>query len=328
MPRALITGITGQDGMYLAEFLTAKGYGVFGLVRGQTNPKIAAVRRAVPSIRLLAGDLRDLPSLVDAMEIAQPDEVYNLGAISSVGFSWKQAELTSEITGLGVLRILEAVRIHTRNDMSKVRFCQASSSEMFGAGGTASAPQHETTVFNPRSPYGAAKAFGHYTTMNYRESYGAYACSGILFDHESPRRSPESVTRKITQGVARIALGQCDRLTLGDLDARRDWGFAGDYVEAMWLMLQQDVADDYVIATGEAHSVREVVDISFNRVGIANWERHVRRDPRQSRSPETSPLLGDAAKARERLGWRPRVGFRTVIEMMLDTDLANAKRAI
>jgi GDPmannose 4,6-dehydratase len=326
MPRALITGITGQDGMYLAEFLTAKGYGVFGLVRGQTNPKIATVQRVVPSIRLLAGDLRDLPSLVDAMELAQPDEVYNLGAISLVGLSWKQAELTSEITGLGVLRILEAVRIHTRNDMSRVRFYQASSSEMFGIGGAA--PLNETTVFHPRSPYGAAKAFGHYTTMNYRESYGAYACSGILFNHESPRHSPESVTRKITQGVARIALGGRDRLILGNLEARRDWGFAGDYVEAMWLMLQQDVADDYVIATGEAHSVQEVVDISFNRVGITNWERHVQPDPHQSRSPATGPSLGDASKARERLGWRPRVDFRALIEMMLDTDLANAKREI
>lgn len=323
MPRALITGITGQDGMYLAEFLTAKGYEVFGLVRGQTNPKIPAVRKAVPSIRLLEGDLRDLPSLVSAMETARPDEVYNLGAISSAGLSWQQAELTSEINGVGVLRILEAIRIHTRNDMSKVRFCQASSAEMFGTGGET--PQSETMVFRPRSPYGAAKAFGHYTTVNFRESYGAYACSGILFNHESPRRSPEFVTRKITQGVARIALGRQDTLALGNLDARRDWGFAGDYVEAMWLMLQQDVPDDYVIATGTTHSVRDVVDIAFNRAGIADWHCHVRPDPRHARVPDTGVPMGDPSKARERLGWRPRVDFRPLVEMMLDADVAYAR---
>ncbi len=234
MPRALITGITGQDGMYLGELLAAKGYEVFGLVRGQSNPKISTVERVIPSIQLLEGDLRDLPSLIGAMEIAQPNEVYNLGAISFVGLSWKQAELTGEITGMGVLRILEAIRIHTQNDMSKVRFYQASSSEMFGK--VRQTPQNEDTPFHPRSPYGVAKTFGHYMTVNYRESYDAFACSGILFNHESPRRGYEFVTRKVTRAVARIALGLQDTLALGNLEARRDWGFAGDYVEAMWLM--------------------------------------------------------------------------------------------
>jgi GDPmannose 4,6-dehydratase len=324
MPRALITGITGQDGMYLAELLAAKDYGVFGLVRSHAGPKIPAVRAAVPSARLLEGDLRDLPSLVDAMEAARPDEVYNLGAIGSARLSWKQTKLTSEITGLGVLRILEAVRIYARNDMSKVRFYQASSSEMFGD--AAQAPQSESTAFHPRSPYGVAKAFGHYTTVNFRESYDAFACSGIMFNHESPRRSREFVTRKITQGAARIALGRQDRLELGDLEARRDWGFAGDYVEAMWLMLQQDDPGDYVIATGETHSVREVVDVAFNRAGIANWQRHVRYDPCRSRPTDAGLPMGDASKARKRLGWSPQVDFRALIEMMLDADLVRAKR--
>jgi GDPmannose 4,6-dehydratase len=326
MPRAFITGITGQDGMYLAEFLTAKGYRVFGLTQSLAHAKIPALLEAVPSIKLLEGDLRDLPSLVDAMETAQPDEVYNLAAISSARLSWKQTQLTSEITGLGVLRILEALRIYTRNDMPKVSFYQASSSEMFGT--AREVPQSESTAFHPRSPYGVAKVFGHYTTVNYRESYGAYACSGILFNHESPRRSQEFVTRKITRGVAHIALGRQDGLELGNLEARRDWGFAGDYVEAMWLILQQDVPDDYVIATGETHSVREVVDIAFNRAGIAHWERYVHYDPRHSRPSDSELPMGDASKARKRLGWSPRVGFRTLIEMMLDADLARAKREI
>ena len=237
MPRALITGVTGQDGLYLAELLAAKGYEVFGLVRGQSNPKVALVERLVPSVQLLEGDLTDLPSLIGAVEISQPDEVYNLGAISFVGLSWKQAELTGEITGMGVLRVLEALRIAAGNDLSRVRFYQASSSEMFGK--VRETPQREVTPFHPRSPYGVAKTFGHYMTVNYRESYGLFACSGLLFNHESPRRGIEFVTRKVTRAVARIALGLQDSVTLGNLEARRDWGFAGDYVEAMWSMLQQ-----------------------------------------------------------------------------------------
>jgi GDPmannose 4,6-dehydratase len=323
--RALITGITGQDGMYLAEFLTAKGYEVFGLVRGQSNPRVPAVERAIPSIRLLDGDLRDLPSLIAAMEVAQPDEVYNLGAISFVGMSWNQAELTSETTGMGVLRILEALRIHTQNDMSKVRFYQASSSEMFGK--VREVPQRETTAFHPRSPYGVAKTFGHYITVNFRESYGAHACSGILFNHESPRRGQEFVTRKVTHGAARIALGLQNKLVLGNLESRRDWGFAGDYVEAMWLMLQQKEPGDYVIATGETHSIRDLLDIAFNRVGIADWERHVVQDPRLFRPADVDLLIGDAALARGRLGWKPRGDFRTLIEMMVDADLVDANQA-
>jgi len=310
--------------MYLAEFLTAKGYEVFGLVRGQHNPKVPAVQRAIPRIRLVDGDLRDLPSLIAALEVAQPGEVYNLGAISFVGMSWNQAELTSETTGMGVLRILEAIRIHTQNDMSKVRFYQASSSEMFGK--VHEVPQTETTAFHPRSPYGVAKAFGHYMTVNYRESYGAHACSGILFNHESPRRGPEFVTRKVTRGAARIALGLQAEVVLGNLESRRDWGFAGDYVEAMWLMLQQEKPGDYVIATGETHSIRDLLDIAFNRVGIADWGRYVRQDPRFFRPAEVDLLIGDATRAREQLGWKPRGDFRSLIEMMVDADLADANQ--
>src|SRR5512142_1425436 len=255
VPRVLITGITGQDGLYLGELLTAKGYEVFGLVRGQSNPKIATVERIIPGVDLLEGDLTDLASLIGALEIAQPDEVYNLAAISFVGLSWRQAELTGEITGMGVLRMLEAIRISTQNDMARVRFYQASSSEMFGK--VRETPQRETTPFHPRSPYGVAKVYGHYITVNYRESYGLFAASGILFNHESPRLGLEFVTRKISDAVARIKLGLATELRLGNLDARRDWGFAGDYVEAMWLMLQQDEPSDYVIGTGETHTVRE-----------------------------------------------------------------------
>jgi GDPmannose 4,6-dehydratase len=319
VPRALITGITGQDGLYLGELLAAKGYEVFGVVRGQSNPKVGLVERIIPSIQLLEGDLRDLSSLISAMEIAQPDEVYNLGAISFVGLSWKQAELTGEITGMGVLRILEAIRIHTGNDMSGVKFYQASSSEMFGK--VRETPQTEATAFHPRSPYGVAKAFGHYMTVNYRESYDAFACSGILFNHESPRRGTEFVTRKVTRAVARIALGLQETVALGNLEARRDWGFAGDYVEAMWLMLQQEVPDDYVIATGDTHSIRDLLEVAFGRVGIGDWEKHVIQDPRFFRPAEVDLLIGDATHAREQLGWKPRVDFRSLIEMMVDADL-------
>jgi GDPmannose 4,6-dehydratase len=324
VPRALITGITGQDGLYLAEFLVAKGYQVFGLVHGQHNPRVAAVRAAVPSIHLLAGDLRDLPSLVAAMEVARPDEVYNLGAITFVGMSWNQPELTSEITGMGVLRILEALRIHCQNDMSRVRFYQASSSEMFGQ--VREVPQSETTAFHPRSPYGVAKAFGHHITVNYRESYGAHACSGILFNHESPRRGSEFVTRKVTRGAARIALGLADHIVLGNLEARRDWGNARDYVEAMWLMLQQDEPDDYVIATGETHSVRDLLEVAFHRAGIANWQPFVVQDPELFRPAEVALLIGDASRARERLGWKPRGSFQELIESMVDADLREARQ--
>ncbi len=322
MTRALITGITGQDGLYLGEFLAAKGYDVYGLVRGQSNPKIATVERIIPiipSAQLIEGDLTDLPSLISAMELAQPDEVYNLGAISFVSLSWKQAELTGEITGLGVLRVLEALRIHTANRMDQVRFYQASSSEMFGK--ARETPQVETTPFHPRSPYGVAKTFGHYITVNYRESYGAFACSGILFNHESERRGVEFVTRKISRGVARIALGLQDTISLGTLDSRRDWGFAGDYVEAMWLMLQQEQPDDYVVATGESHSVRDVLDLAFAHVGVADWSPHVVSEERLLRPAEVDHLVGDATRARQRLGWKPQVTFEQLIRDMVDADL-------
>jgi GDPmannose 4,6-dehydratase len=317
--RALITGITGQDGLYLGEFLAAKGYEVYGLVRGQSNPKIATVERIIPSAQLVEGDLTDLPSLIGAMELAQPDEVYNLGAISFVSLSWKQAELTGEITGLGVLRVLEAIRIHTANRMDQVRFYQASSSEMFGK--ARETPQCETTPFHPRSPYGVAKTFGHFITVNYRESYGAFACSGILFNHESERRGVEFVTRKISRGAARIALGLQDTISLGTLDSRRDWGFAGDYVEAMWLMLQQDEPGDYVVATGESHSVRDVLDVAFAQVGIADWSPHVVSEQRLLRPAEVDHLVGDATRARQRLGWKPQVAFEQLIRDMVDADL-------
>ncbi len=324
MPRALITGITGQDGLYLGELLVAKGYEVFGLVRGQSNPKVAIVERIIPGVELLDGDLTDLPSLIGAMELAQPDEVYNLGALSFVGLSWRQAELTGDVTGMGVLRVLEAIRISTSNDMSRVRFYQASSSEMFGK--VREVPQKESTPFHPRSPYGVAKTFGHYMTVNYRESYGAYACSGILFNHESPRRGVEFVTRKVTRAVARIALGLQETLALGNLDARRDWGFAGDYVDAMWRMLQQPAPDDYVVATGETHSIRELLDIAFARAGIEDWSGLVVQDPRYFRPAEVDVLTGDASRAKDELGWTPTVGFQELVQQMVDADLRRERR--
>ncbi|MGH3745355.1 MAG: GDP-mannose 4,6-dehydratase [Mycobacteriales bacterium] len=324
MPRALITGITGQDGLYLGELLAAKGYEVFGLVRGQSNPKIATVERIIPSIQLCEGDLTDLPSLLGALELAQPDEVYNLAAVSFVGLSWKQPEITGEITGMGVLRMLEALRIHTQGDMGRVRFYQASSSEMFGK--VRATPQNELTPFHPRSPYGVAKTFGHYMTVNYRESYGAFACSGILFNHESPRRGYEFVTRKVTRAVARISLGLQENLSLGNLDAQRDWGFAGDYVEAMWRMLQQDEADDYVIATGETHSIRDLLDVAFGRVGVQDWSDLVVQDPRFLRPAEVDLLIGDSSKARAVLGWKPTMTFAPLVESMVDADLAIERR--
>lgn len=323
MARALITGITGQDGLYLSELLLAKGYEVFGLVRGQNNPKIELVRRTVPDVKLLTGDLTDMSSLLRALNDASPDEVYNLGAISFVAYSWENAQVTTDVTGKGVLNMLEAVRLHAGQDTGRVRFYQASSSEMFGK--VQEVPQRESTLLWPRSPYGVAKVFGHYMTINYRESYGMHASSGILFNHESPRRGPEFVTRKVSQAVARIKLGLQESLTLGNLDARRDWGFAGDYVDAMWRMLQQDAADDYVVATGETHSIRELLDVAFAHVGIEDWTRYVAQDPRFMRPAEVELLIGDPAKARDQLGWTPRVGFEELVRMMVENDLTEQR---
>jgi GDPmannose 4,6-dehydratase len=318
MKRALITGITGQDGRHLSEFLTGKGYQVFGLVHGQNNPKADLVTNENPALEIVDGDLRDLSSLIAVVTQVQPDEVYNLGAISFVQLSFKQAELTAEITGLGVLRMLEAVRI-VGGAQNPIRFYQASSSEMFGK--VRETPQTERTPFHPRSPYGVAKVFGHYTTVNYREAYNIHASSGILFNHEGPRRGLEFVTRKVTNAVARIKLGLQESITLGDLDPKRDWGYAGDYVEAMWMMLQQDEPDDYVIATGETHSVRELLDVAFRLAGYDDWARFVKQDPRFFRPSEVNLLIGDASKAREKLGWQPRVSFEELVTMMYENDL-------
>jgi len=318
--RALITGITGQDGRHLSQFLAAKGYQVFGLVHGQANPKIDLVQGENPALELLEGDLRDLSSLIAVVEQVQPDEVYNLGAISFVQLSFKQAELTAEITGLGVLRMLEAVRIVGGTDNNPIRFYQASSSEMFGK--VQQTPQTETTSFHPRSPYGAAKVFGHYTTVNYREAYGIRASSGILFNHEGPKRGLEFVTRKVTNSVARIQLGLQEVITMGNIDSSRDWGYAGDYVEAMWMMLQQDEPDDFVIATGETHSIRDLLDVAFRHAGIDDWTPYVRQDPRFYRPAEVDLLIGDSSKARRKLGWKPLVSFEELVRMMYEHDLA------
>jgi GDPmannose 4,6-dehydratase len=324
MPRALITGITGQDGLYLAELLISKGYEVFGVIRGQNNPKLELVSRIVPEVQLLTGDLTDLSSLVRAFNHAQPDEVYNLGAISFVAYSWENASVTSDVTGKGVLNILEATRLYAGEDVDKVRFYQASSSEMYGK--VQQVPQSERTLLWPRSPYGVAKVFGHYMTINYRESYGMHASSGILFNHESPRRGPEFVTRKVSQAVARIALGMQDEIVLGNLDARRDWGFAGDYVEAMWLMLQQEEADDYVVATGETRSIEELLSVAFAAAGLDDWNRYVRQDERFMRPAEVDLLIGDPAKARNVLGWSPKMSFTDLVQMMVENDLAEQSR--
>jgi GDPmannose 4,6-dehydratase len=320
---ALITGITGQDGLYLAELLVSKGYDVHGLIRGQNNPRRELVERLVPEVTLHNGDLLDLSSLMRALRDSEPDEVYNLGAISFVAYSWENAHVTTQVTGQGVLTMLEAVRLHAGDDPTAIRFYQASSSEMFGK--VQEVPQTERTLLWPRSPYGVAKVFGHHMTINYRESYGMHASSGILFNHESPRRGPEFVTRKISQAVARISLGRQDRLTLGNLDARRDWGYAGDYVEAMWLMLQQDEADDYVIGTGQTHSIRDFLDRAFGHVGIDDWAPYVRQDERFMRPAEVDELVSDPTKARERLGWKPRVSFDELVAMMVDADIAAAE---
>ena len=320
MPRALITGITGQDGQYLAEFLHGKGYQVYGLVKGQNNPKAELIANEFPYVELVSGDLIDLPSLIGTLEYVQPDEVYNLGAISFVALSFKQAELTANVTGTGVLRMLEAIRMGGGPTNNKIKFYQASSSEMFGK--VRETPQDEGTPFYPRSPYGVAKVFGHHMTVNYRESYGMYACSGILFNHESPRRGLEFVTRKVTNAVARIKLGVQSEITMGDLEPKRDWGFAGDYVKAMWAMLQQDEPDDYVVATGETHKVREFIELAFRGVGIDDWEQYVKADPRFFRPAEVDLLVGNPQKAKDKLGWEPEVKFEKLVEMMVRHDLA------
>lgn len=322
---ALITGITGQDGMYLADLLLDKGYTVYGLVRGQNNPREHALATEFPAVRRLSGDVTDLSSLIRACDVAQPDEVYNLGAVTFVAYSWENARLTSEVTGVGVLNVLEALRLHQDRTGRTVRMYQASSAEMFGR--VQDVPQRETTLLWPRSPYGVAKAFGHHMTINYRESYGMHASSGILFNHESPRRGTEFVTRKISRGVARIALGMQDEVRLGNVNAERDWGFAGDYVEAMHLMLQLDEPDDFVIATGETHPVTEFLDLAFGVVGIDDWSPYVRVDERFMRPAEVDQLVGDPSKARAVLGWKPRVNFSELVDMMVRSDLERERYA-
>ena len=319
MPRAFVTGITGQDGRHLAEFLHGQGYDVYGMVKGQSNPRVDSLLEEMPFIEIVPGDLADLPSLVAALELAQPDEVYNLGAISFVALSFNQAELTANVTGLGVLRMLEAIRMVGGQQNNPIRFYQASSSEMFGK--VRETPQTEQTPFHPRSPYGCAKVFGHDIVVNYRESYDMFACSGILFNHEGPRRGIEFVTRKVSNTVARIKLGLQHELVMGTLDAKRDWGYAGDYVKAMWMMLQQDEPDDFVIATGETHTVQEFVERAFAEVGIDNWNDYVRQDPKFFRPAEVDLLIGDASKAHEQLGWQPEVSFPELVSMMVRHDL-------
>jgi GDPmannose 4,6-dehydratase len=319
--RALITGITGQDGSYLAELLLDKGYEVVGVVRRSSAPDLWRIQHLLNRITLRPGDLLDQLSLVRIISDVRPHEVYNLAAMSFVPASWDQPMLTGEFNSQGVTRVLEAIR----QVDTTIRLYQASSSEMFGK--VREVPQNELTPFYPRSPYGVSKVFGHYITVNYRESYGLFAVSGILFNHESPRRGLEFVTRKVTDGVARIKLGLADALSLGNLAAERDWGFAGDYVRAMWLMLQQPEADDYVVATGMSHSVRDLVTVAFGHAGL-DWQKHVRQDPAMLRPAEVDQLIGNAAKARERLGWTPAVSFEQLVRMMVDADLERWSAAI
>ena len=315
---ALITGVTGQDGSYLAEFLLAKGYNVAGMVRRSSTENFSRIEHIRDQIDLRQGDLLDQSSLSTIIRDVNPDELYNLAAQSFVPTSWDQPVLTGEFTALGVTRMLEAVR----QVNPKIKFYQGSSSEMFGK--VREIPQTELTPFYPRSPYGVAKAYGHYITVNYRESYSLFACSGILFNHESPRRGLEFVTRKVTDYVARIKLGLADKLPMGNLDARRDWGFAGDYIKAMWLMLQQPKADDYVIATGNSHSVRDLVEIAFSYVDL-DWQKYVVLDPRFIRPAEVETLIGDSSRAKNELGWVPEVSFEQMIRMMVDADLERHK---
>ena len=312
--RAIITGITGQDGSYLAELLLEKGYEVVGAVRRSSAPNVWRIEHLLGRITLRPADLLDQLSLIRLIEDVRPQELYNLAAMSFVPASWDQPMLTGEFNAQGVTRVLEAIRAVD----PAIKLYQASSSEMFGK--VREEPQTELTPFYPRSPYGVSKVFGHYITVNYRESYDLFACSGILFNHESPRRGLEFVTRKVTDGVARIKLGLADSLSLGNLDAHRDWGFAGDYVRAMWLMLQQDAPDDYVVATGIAHSVRDLVEVAFGHAGL-DWTTHVRQDPRLIRPAEVDHLIGDSTKARTKLGWAPSVDFKGLVEMMVDADM-------
>jgi len=319
MKRALITGLTGQDGSYLAELLLDKGYEVHGLVRRTATPSTERIEHLLDRLNLIVGDMTDQTSLIDAVAAARPDEVYNLAAQSFVGDSWTVPMNTGDVDGLGVARLLEAIR----REKPDARFYQASSSEMYGK--VHAVPQSETTPFHPRSPYGVAKVYGYYITLNYRESFGMHASNGILFNHESPRRGLEFVTRKITDGVARIKLGLQDELRLGNLDAQRDWGFAGDYVDMMWLMLQQDEPDDYVVATGETHTVREFCELAFGHVGL-DYQDHVVVDPRFVRPAEVDLLLGDPGKAKRVLGWEPKVTFAGLVEMMVDADMERLAR--
>jgi len=316
--KALITGITGQDGSYLAEFLLEKGYEVYGMVRRSSTENFERIAHLTDQLNLKQADLLDQLSLVELLEEIQPDEIYNLAAMSFVPTSWIQPMLTGEFTAIGVTRMLEAMR----HVCPKSKFYQASSSEMFGK--VREVPQTELTPFHPRSPYGAAKAYGHYITVNYRESYGLFAVSGILFNHESPRRGREFVTRKISDGVARIKLGLADELRMGNLDACRDWGFAGDYVKAMWLMLQQDKAEDYVVATGISHSVKDFIEVAFSHAGL-DWEKHVIQDEKFMRPAEVDHLLGDSSKARRILRWNPQVDFDGLVRMMVDADIEKLK---
>jgi GDPmannose 4,6-dehydratase len=321
MPTALITGVTGQDGSYLAEFLLSKGYRVVGIVRRSSTTPYERIAHLVDKVELISADLLDQHSLIEAIGACAPDEIYNLAAQSFVQTSWAQPVLTGEFTALGVTRMLEAMR----RAAPTARFYQASSSEQFGK--VLETPQRETTPFYPRSPYGVAKVYAHWITVNYRESYGLYAVSGILFNHESPRRGLEFVTRKVTDAAVRISLGLQQEVRLGNLDARRDWGFAGDYVEVMWRMLQQPSPEDYVVGTGETHSVRELCETAFGRVGL-DWRNHVVQDERFFRPAEVDLLVADATKARTRLGWVPRVNFRQLVEMMVDADLARHRGAV
>ena len=315
MKKALIIGITGMDGSHLADFLLDKGYKVYGLERRSSSKNRINTEHLEGDITFLTGDLTDQSSLLRALKHSEPDEVYNLAAQSFVYASWQMPEQTGDVTGLGVMRILEAIREYGK----PIKFYQASSSEMFGK--VQETPQTEDTPFYPRSPYGIAKVYGHWITKNYRESYGMFACSGILFNHESERRGIEFVTRKISDGIAQIGTGLSNKIILGNLDAKRDWGYSPDYVEAMWLMLQQDTSDDYVISTGETHSIREFLDVAFNYVGLPNWEQFVGQDERYMRPAEVDYLRGDSTKAREVLGWKPKTSFKDLVKIMLENDI-------
>jgi GDPmannose 4,6-dehydratase len=319
--KALITGITGQDGFHLSELLNHKGYEVYGIIRGQQNPKRQRLEQEQPYIKLIEADMTDQSSLLRAMEISTPDEVYNLAAISHVGYSFKNPLLTAEVTGVGVLKILEAIRLTGAEKTT--RFYQASTSEMFG-GLDYNRPgkgYDENALFHPRSPYGVAKLYGHWITKNYRESYGMFASCGILFNHEGPRRGIEFVTRKISNAVARIHLGKQDHIELGNLDPKRDWGYAGDYVEGMWLMLQQDKPDDYILATGETHSIKDFLELAFKEIGVDDWQPYIRQNPAFMRPAEVDILLGNPAKAEHVLGWKRQVDFPGLVKMMVKHDI-------